>query len=78
MGKSCSDYEATKRVPNEGTPCQACDWAELLYVVFNFGGQSFAHLHNVSFSLILITLTTEKDAIRMKNRQIVFKQSHVN
>lgn len=63
---------------NEAYPCEACYWAELLNIVLNFLGQSDTHLKYVTFSLLLITLTTEKDSIWMQNGQIILQKPHID
>lgn len=79
MWESSSDYQTTKGMSNKRNTSEACNRAELCYIVLDFIGKSHAHLEDVSFCLFsFVALAAKKYSIWMKYSEVVLEQSHID
>ena len=63
--QSRSNDQTAHRVPNEAYLANARDRAEREDVLFDFRGQSLTHLHNVTLSVVLVTLREQNHGVRV-------------
>lgn len=62
---------------NETHPADARNGTEGQDVLLDFGRESLAHLHNVALRLLLVCLRQQDNGVRMLQRDLIFKQTHV-
>ena len=55
----------------------AADRAERKDVLLDFGGEAFAHLHDISFRLVFIALREQDDRVGVLEGDLILKEAHI-